>query len=220
MRPSGVAQLFHRRFGFLFRLGLIGVALAATTAVLLWRASMAYPAGVNDPIEQPVPFSHKHHVGDDGIRCRYCHSSVEKSAFAGIPPISTCMTCHSQLYTDQPVLAPVVEAFRGGASLRWKRLNKLPDFVYFNHSVHVAKGIGCASCHGQIDTMPLTERTAPLTMQWCLDCHRHPEQNLRPADRVFDLHWKAADQAALGARLLKAYHIDTARLTDCSVCHR
>ena len=130
------------------------------------------------------------------------------------------MTCHSQLYTDQPVLAPVVEAFRGGASLRWKRLNKLPDFVYFNHSIHVAKGIGCASCHGQIDTMPLTARTAPLTMQWCLDCHRHPEQNLRPADRVFDLHWKAANQSALGARLLKAYHIDTARLTDCSVCHR
>ncbi len=215
-----MAQLFHRRFGFLFQLGLIGVVLAATTGVLLWRAVMAYPAGLDDPIEQPVPFSHKHHVGDDGIRCRYCHTSVDESAFAGMPSISTCMTCHSQLYTDQVSLAPLVAAFRGSAPLRWKRLNKLPDFVYFNHSIHIAKGVGCESCHGEIDTMPLTARTAPLTMQWCLDCHRHPEKHLRPVDRVFDLHWKAEDQAGLGARLLEAYHIDTRRLSECSVCHR
>jgi hypothetical protein len=215
-----VAQLFHRRFGFLFRLGLIGVILTAATAVFLWRAEMAYPAGVNDPIEQPVPFSHKHHVGDDGIRCRYCHSSVEESAFAGMPSIATCMSCHSRLYTDQGALAPVVAAFSGGAPLRWKRLNKLPDFVYFNHSIHISKGVGCESCHGEIDTMPLTARTAPLTMQWCLDCHRDPGKYLRPSDRIFDLHWKSADQKALGPRLLKAYHIDTRRLADCSVCHR
>ena len=166
---------------------------------------MAYPAGVNDPIEQPVPFSHKHHVGDDGIRCRYCHSSVEESAFAGMPSIATCMSCHSRLYTDQGALAPVVAAFSGGAPLRWKRLNKLPDFVYFNHSIHISKGVGCESCHGEIDTMPLTARTAPLTMQWCLECHRDPGKYLRPSDRVFDLHWKSADQKALGPRLLKTY---------------
>ncbi|HEY6451579.1 MAG TPA: cytochrome c3 family protein, partial [Steroidobacteraceae bacterium] len=158
---DGVAQLFRKNFGFLFRLGLIAAMLIAVIAIVLWRAAMAYPAGVDDPLEQPVAFSHKHHVGDDGIDCRYCHAAVEKSAFAGIPPLSTCMSCHSQLFTDQPALAPLVRAFQSGVALHWQRVHKLPDFVYFNHSIHIAKGIGCASCHGAVDQMPLTWRVAP-----------------------------------------------------------
>jgi hypothetical protein len=215
-----VTQLFRKDFGFLFRLGVIGVLAIALVAIFLWRGVMAYQAGVNDPLEQPVPFSHKHHVTDEGIDCRYCHSSVETSAFAGMPPLSTCMTCHSQLFTDQPVLAPLIRAFQSDVSLRWQRVHDLPDFVYFNHSIHIAKGVGCASCHGQVDQMPLTWRVAPLTMQWCLDCHRAPEQYLRPRDQVFNLHWQAKDQRALGAQLLVSYHIDKRRLTECSVCHR
>jgi hypothetical protein len=181
---------------------------------------MSYPIAVNAPVEQPIPFSHKHHVGDDGIDCRYCHSSVEDSAFAGIPPLSTCLTCHSQLFTDQPVLQPLMRAYAGQAALRWRRIHQLPDFVYFNHSIHVAKGVGCVSCHGALDQMPLTWRVAPLTMQWCLDCHRAPERVLRPRDQVFNLHWQAQDQLALGRKLLAEYKIDKQRLTDCSVCHR
>ena len=215
-----MAQLFPRRFGFHFRLGVLVFVVLAAVAILLWRATMARPAGADDPLAQPVAFSHKHHVGDDGIDCRYCHASVETSAFAGIPPLSTCMTCHSQLYTDQPALAPVVSAFGSGIPLHWKRVHKLPDFVYFNHSIHIAQGVGCASCHGEVDRMPLTWRVAPLTMQWCLDCHRTPEKYLRPRDQVFNLHWRAKDQLALGRELVGAYHIDKRRLTDCSICHR
>lgn len=215
-----MAQLFAQRFGFLFRLGLLAVVVIAACAVFLWRSVMAYPAGVNDPLEQPVPFSHKHHVGDLGLDCRYCHASVEQSAFAGIPPLSTCMTCHSQLYTDHPALAPLIASYQSGVPFHWQRLHKVPDFVYFNHGIHIAKGVGCVSCHGQIDEMPLTARVAPLTMQWCLDCHRDPEKMLRPHDEVFNLHWHAQNQLALGAQLVRDYRIDKRRLTDCSVCHR
>ena len=130
------------------------------------------------------------------------------------------MTCHSQLYTDQAALAPLVAAFRGGIPLHWQRLYKLPDFVYFNHSIHVAKGVGCATCHGRIDLMPLTAREAPLTMQWCLDCHRQPQQYVRPRNEVFNLSWHTKDQLVLGERLLQDYQIDKRRLTDCSLCHR
>ncbi|MGA9342393.1 MAG: cytochrome c3 family protein [Rhodanobacteraceae bacterium] len=215
-----MAQLFDRRFGFFFRLGVITAFVISISLIFLWRAVTAYPVGVDEAVEQPVPFSHKHHVGDDGIGCRYCHTSVEQSKFAGIPPLSTCMTCHSQLYTDQPPLAPLIHAFRSGVPLHWKRLYKLPDFVYFNHSIHIAKGVGCVTCHGKIDEMPLTERVATLTMQWCLGCHRNPERHLRPRAEVFNLHWHPGNQLALGRKLVRKYHIDTRRLTDCSICHR
>ncbi len=215
-----MAQLFSVGFGFRVRLVMILAAVFVVGTVLLWRSLTAYPGGIGDPLQQPVPFSHKHHVGDDGIDCRYCHSAVETSAFAGIPPLSTCMSCHSQLYTEQQALAPLVSAYLSGTSLHWQRVHKLPDFVYFNHSIHVAKGVGCVSCHGPVDRMPLTWRVAPLTMRWCLDCHRDPAKVLRPREEVFNLHWQPRDQAALGQRLLREYHIDTRRLTDCSVCHR
>jgi hypothetical protein len=174
-----VAQLSDRRFGFWVQLSLLALALLIVLLVLAWRAATAYPAGAQEALEQPVPFSHKHHVGDDGLDCRYSHGAVESSAFAGIPSLATCMTCHSQLYTSQSVLAPLLAAYRSRVAFRWQRLHQLPDFVYVNHSIHIAKGIGCVSCHGQIDEMPLTARVAPLTMQWCLECHRHPETQLR-----------------------------------------
>jgi hypothetical protein len=215
-----VTQLFPKSFGFMVQLAMVAVLVGAVTVALLWRGLMAHPAGMNDPLEQPVPFSHKHHVGDNGIDCRYCHTSVEDSAFAGIPPLSTCMTCHSQLFTDQAPLAPLLAAYQSGIPFHWQRLHKLPDFVYFNHSIHIAKGVGCVTCHGEIDAMPLTARVAPLTMQWCLACHRAPERNLRPRSAVFDLHWKAKDPLALGTQLVQDYHIDKRRLTECSVCHR
>lgn len=215
-----MAQLFSPRFGFAFRLGAVAALLILVGATVIWRALTTYRVGARDPVAQPVPFSHKHHVGDVGLDCRYCHASVETSAFAGMPALSTCMTCHSQLFTEQAALAPLVAAYASGVPLQWQRVHRLPDFAYFNHSIHVSKGVGCASCHGAVDEMPLTWRVAPLTMRWCLDCHRDPGRHLRPADQVFNLHWRSADQHALGAQLLRAYHIDRRHLMDCSVCHR
>ena len=215
-----MSQIFHPRFGLVVKLALLAVLVLASAAVLAWRGLTNEPHRIDEAVEQPVPFSHRHHVGDDGIDCRYCHDSVETSSFAGIPPISTCMTCHSQLYTDQAMLKPVVDSWRQGVALHWQRVHQLPDFVYFNHSIHVAKGVGCESCHGRVDRMALTMRTQPLSMQWCLQCHRAPQNYLRPREQVFAMDWHPQDQQKLGLALVKRYHIDTRRLTDCSVCHR
>ena len=215
-----MAQVFSRYAGFYARLALIALLVLTTSGVLAWRALTAERHTVNEPVEQPVPFSHKHHVGDVGLDCRYCHASVETSAQAGMPPVSTCMTCHSQLFTDQRMLAPVRQAWISGQSLAWRRVNQLPDFVYFNHSIHVAKGVGCVSCHGRVDQMPLMRRTETLSMKWCLDCHRDPEQQLRPREHVFDMAWTPKDQRSLGIALVQAYRIDRAKMMDCSLCHR
>jgi cytochrome c7-like protein len=216
-----MAQVFSRPLVLALKLGALAVVGIVFVALLAWRILIKPHPAIGTPTEQVVAFSHKHHVGDDGFDCRYCHTSVETSAFAGIPPTHTCMTCHSQLFTDQPMLAPVVQSLRSGEPIRWKRIHDLPDFVYFNHSIHVAKGVGCETCHGRVDEMPLTWRVAPLTMQWCLDCHRHPEMHLRPVAHVFDMGWKPAeDQLQLGKRLVAAYHIHKSTLTDCSTCHR
>lgn len=215
-----MAQIFHPRFGLILRLGLLALLLMSLCGLLAWRAITAEPHGIGEAVEQPVPFSHRHHAGDLGIDCRYCHSTVETDAFAGIPPVSTCMTCHSQLYADQAALRPVVDSWRSGVALHWQRVHQLPDFVYFNHAIHVAKGIGCESCHGRVDRMPLTARTQSLSMKWCLGCHRAPQRFLRPRDKVFAMGWQQADQQKLGLALVGAYHIDTRRLTDCSICHR
>ena len=215
-----MAQIFHQRSGLILKLGLLGLALLMVGALLTGYALTGAPHGVGEAVEQPVPFSHQHHVGELGIDCRYCHSTVETDAFAGIPPVSTCMTCHSQLYTDQQVLRPIIDSWRSGVALHWQRVYQLPDFVYFNHSIHVAQGVGCVSCHGRVDRMPLTARVASLSMKWCLDCHRAPEKFLRPRDQVFAMDWQPADQRKLGLALVRKYHIDTRRLTDCSICHR
>lgn len=178
-----------------------------------------YEMQQQSPREQPLQFSHKHHVGDLGIDCRFCHDTVETSAFANIPPTDTCMHCHSQLWAASPALAPVRESYRTDRSIEWTKVNVLPQFVYFNHSVHVNKGIGCTSCHGRVDEMPLTWQAARLTMRWCLDCHRHPELSVRPEPEVFNMNYKPPiDQAEMGKRLVREYHIQS--LVSCSVCHR
>jgi cytochrome c7-like protein len=215
-------QVFQPSLVLAIKFVLLGAALLLATGLLVYRLNIRRDAPQHAPVAQPVPFSHKHHVGDDGIDCRYCHTSVETSAFAGVPPLETCMTCHAVLFTDAPVLAPLLTAYRSGNPLMWNRVNDLPDFVYFNHSIHISKGVGCVTCHGEVDQMPLTSRAASLDMQWCLGCHRAPEQHLRPRDRVFDLHWRPpADRVTLGLALKKAYHVRSAlELTQCSVCHR
>jgi hypothetical protein len=184
---------------------------------------------------QPVPFSHQHHVSGLGIDCRYCHTSVETSSFAGIPPTKTCMNCHSQIWTKAPMLEPVRESFRTDRSLVWARVNDLPDFVYFNHSIHVNKGVGCNTCHGPVDRMPFMYNYASLRMGWCLECHRAPEKNLRPRDQVFNMRYQQptpqspvalddrvfSDQLSLGLYLVKKYKLRTqADITSCSTCHR
>jgi hypothetical protein len=216
-----MARYFPPWSNTLFRLVLLGAALFLAFAV--WTGAMIvrspYETRQDVPREQPVPFSHEHHVGGLGLDCRYCHQSVEVSQFAGLPPTKVCMNCHSQMWAVAPALEPVRESYRSGKSIQWTRVYDLPQFVYFDHSVHIHQGIGCSSCHGRIDRMPLTYQAVPLTMEWCLDCHRNPENNVRPRDKVFDIAYqKPPDQAKLGARLVKQYGIRS--LTNCSTCHR
>jgi hypothetical protein len=160
-------------------------------------------------------------VGDDGIDCRYCHSSVDKGPFAGMPSTQVCMTCHSQLWSDSPELLPVRESFRTGQPLEWKRVHDLPDFVHFNHGIHVQKGVSCVSCHGRVDDMPLVWKENSLIMKWCIDCHRNPEPALRPREQVTNLGWKPEKgQEDIGKKLMEDYHIlSSFQLTNCSTCH-
>lgn len=199
------------------------LAIVAALGFALWAGYLIvrspYEIMQNVPREQPVPFSHEHHVGGLGIDCRYCHTTVEKSAFANIPATKICMNCHQQMWASSPMLEPVRESYRTGKSIEWTRVNDLPEFVYFNHSIHVHEGIGCATCHGRVDRMPLMWQAEPLTMEWCLDCHRHPERYVRPRAEVFNMAYRApADQEAFGRRLVSEYHIQS--LTSCSTCHR
>ena len=214
-----MAQIFHRSTNTLSRVTIFGAVFIA--GFVLWviggivRSPYATDQGVTRV--QPVPFSHQHHVAGLGIDCRYCHTSVETSWFAGIPPTSTCMNCHAQIWTNAEMLAPVRNSFTTGTPLVWQRVHRLPDFVHFNHSIHVAKGIGCATCHGRIDRMALTYQASPLTMQWCLDCHRAPEKYVRPRDQVFNMTWTPKNQEVDGPKLVRAYNIQ--KLTSCSTCH-
>jgi hypothetical protein len=219
-----MAQIFHPSTNTISRVSIFGAVFLL--GALLWllfainRSSYMTQAGVVR--EQPVPFSHEHHVSGLGIDCRYCHLSVEVSSFAGIPATEICMNCHSQVWADSPMLTPVRESFRTGRSIPWTRVHNLPDFAYFNHSIHVRKGIGCVTCHGRVDRMPLMWQVASLQMEWCLECHRAPERFVRPVEHVFDVDWQPSeDQLTLGRRLVKAYNIASAdHLTSCSVCHR
>jgi hypothetical protein len=191
--------------------GLIGLAM------LLGRSS--YVTRANEYVEQPVQFSHQHHVLDDGIDCRYCHTSVETSSFAGIPPTKTCMNCHSQIWQTAPILEPVRASFREDKPMRWVRVHDLPDFVYFNHSIHIKKGMGCESCHGRLDQMPLTRQVQSLQMEWCLNCHRNPQDFVRPRTEVFTMGYRpTVPQSVLGPQLVQEYGIRS--LTSCSTCHR
>jgi len=221
-----MAQIFRKSSNTFFRVGLIGAALSF---FLFWGVVYAvywspYTTDQNVPRTQEVPFSHQHHVSGLGLDFRYCHTSGEESSFAGVPPTHTCMTCHSQVWTDAPMLAPVRQNLAAQKPLEWNRVNQLPDFVFFNHSIHVEKGIGCSSCHGRVDEMRLTWKAHSLYMRWCLDCHEAPEHQLRPKDQIFNMQWESPpDQLERGRELLKTYHISTERLQqlrDCSMCHR
>ena len=216
-----MAQIFHPSTNTISRVTIFGgaILLAALVAGLAAINESPYITEVGVARPQPIPFSHKHHVSDDGIDCRYCHTSVEDSSFAGIPPTKTCMNCHTQIWADSPTLEPVRESFRTGKSIQWTRVHNLPGFVYFNHSIHIHKGVGCSTCHGRVDQMPLMWREHSLYMKWCLECHREPERFVRPRKDIFNMEYEPPkDQLALGRRLVKEYKIQ--KLTSCSTCHR
>jgi Cytochrome c7 and related cytochrome c len=214
-------QIFHRSTNTISRLTIFGAVFAV--AALLWlsdhvnRSSWVTEAHVARG--QPIQFSHERHVAGNGLDCRFCHTSVESSSFAGIPPTKTCMTCHSQIFSSSPFLEPVRASLRSGRSIEWTRVHDLPDFVYFDHSIHIKKGVGCTTCHGPVDRMPLMWQEQSLQMEWCVDCHRRPEAFVRPRDAVFRVDYTPpANQLALGRRLVAEYHIQS--LTSCSTCHR
>ena len=216
-----MAQIFHPSTNTVSKVSIFGGVFVFVG--LLWlmgainRSPYVTQAGVVR--SQPVPFSHKHHVADIGLDCRFCHASVEQAAFAGMPSTKTCMSCHSQIWPEAPMLEPVRESYRSDRSIAWTRVHDLPDFAYFDHSIHVAKGVGCQTCHGNVDQMPLAWRENTLNMEWCLSCHRAPERVLRPREEVFNMHWTAPrDQLELGRDLAARYHVHS--LTTCSTCHR
>ncbi len=220
-----MAQIFHRgannvaKASFVVAIVLAGTAFFAYTQI----ARSSYLTGQYLEKQQPVQFSHKHHVGDDGIDCRYCHTSVETSASAGIPPTQTCMNCHNEIWADSPYLEPVKESFRENKPIQWERVHDLPEYAYFNHSIHIAKGVGCASCHGQIDNMPAVYQEHTLQMEWCLSCHRDPGPEIRPQSEIYNMNFDpyqmtAAQEAEVKEKIGKLR--STELLTSCSTCHR
>lgn len=232
-----MAQIFHRSTNTISRVTILGAVFIV--AAFFWGIAQIqrspYTTYRGVARMQPVPFSHAHHVAGLGIDCRYCHTSVEVSSFAGIPPTKTCMNCHSQIWTNAAMLEPVRESFRSGRSLVWTRVNDLPDYVYFDHSIHLSKGVGCNTCHGPVDRMPLMLAYATLQMEWCLDCHRAPQKYLRPREEVFNMRWETpsmrkpvsmdgrtfTDQNSFGVYLVRKYHVRSVTdITSCSTCHR
>jgi hypothetical protein len=229
-------QIFPKAFNPVARIIIIGLPiLAGSTGVAgaaFYRST--YATGVWETPPQPVAFSHAHHVGQLGIDCRYCHTSVETSSFANVPPTKTCMNCHQQIWQGADLLAPVRDSYRENTAIAWNRVYNLPGYVYFNHSIHVAKGVGCAYCHGRIDQQNLTMQASTLLMEWCIACHRAPENHLRPKEEVTSMTYtpeKAGadsdgtpypkNQKDLGLLLKKKYNVrDAVTLTSCSMCHR
>jgi hypothetical protein len=216
-----MAQIFHHSTNTIARVSIYGAVLLLLllgyTVDVVNNSS--YVTEVHNARPQPVPFSHKHHVGELGLDCRYCHASVEVSSSAGMPPTQTCMTCHSQIWTGAAMLEPVRASYRDSVPISWTRVNAVPDFVYFNHSIHVAKGVGCTTCHGPIAEMNITWRQESLYMRWCLECHNAPENYLRPRSEVFNSFYRAPkNQQELGLRLMKEYKVQ--KLTNCTTCHR
>ncbi len=208
-------QAFGPNADLWLRLTAVGLLLGGVTAGLTWQQLIRddYLRRAEVVVEQPVPFSHLHHVDEDGIDCRYCHTTALSSPTASIPPAATCMTCHSQLFTDADVLEPVRASFRTGVPIRWNRVYALPDYVRFDHGAHAAGGIGCETCHGRVDRMPLVHRTRALTMGWCLDCHRDPTSAQRPVSELTTMGFEPSPDDEVPA-------LDTTGLTDCSTCHR
>lgn len=237
-----MSQIFHPSTNSVAKVSIVAVLLLAGGAgyALMGVNRSPYVSRAKIPFDQPVPFSHKHHVAGLGIDCRYCHATVERTAFAGIPETETCMSCHSMIWTNAKILEPVRQSWATGKSLEWTRVHDLPGFVYFNHSIHINKGMGCSECHGRVDQMPLMYQENTLYMEWCLDCHRNPEARVRPRDKVFQMDYKhpeclpgleggegkegekakepCVSQEELGKKLVAEYKIQ--KLTDCYTCHR
>jgi hypothetical protein len=217
-----MAQVFPRAANAIAKASIavgVFVVLVLGALVLGVIPRSSYATRQQEAREQPVPFYHRHHVGGMGIDCRYCHTAVDKSAVAGIPPTKTCMNCHSQIWSQSPTLEPVRASFRTDTSIEWVKVHDLPDFVYFNHSAHVNKGVGCSTCHGRIDTMSYVWQERSLLMEWCLECHRQPERYLRPKSEVYNPAYRPpANQLELGRRLAKEYDVKTQ--VTCSTCHR
>jgi hypothetical protein len=214
-------QIFHRSTNTISRVSIFGAVfiIAGLLALIAEINRSPWVTDAHVARNQPIQFSHERHVAGNGIDCRYCHTSVEDSSFAGIPPTKTCMNCHAEIFSNSPFLAPVRDSFTSGKPIEWTRVHDLPDFVYFNHSIHVNKGVGCTTCHGQVDRMPLMRQEASLQMEWCLNCHRNPEEYVRPREAVFSVDYQPpANQSELGARLVAQYEIQ--KLTSCSTCHR
>ncbi|HQT77273.1 MAG: cytochrome C [Rhodospirillales bacterium 20-64-7] len=219
-----MSQLFQPRADAIFRFVLWTAFLGAVVALFVAEglSHSSYLTGRNIIQPQPTEFSHQHHAGELGIDCRYCHTTVQTAASAGMPPTHTCMTCHSQIWTNARMLAPVRDSYANNTPLVWQRVGRLPEYVYFNHSVHVDNGIGCSSCHGDMTRMQMTWQPHAFSMDFCLSCHQAPQNYLRPQSKVFDMQWQPpANQQEIGDKLLKQYHINTSGLlSDCSTCHR
>jgi hypothetical protein len=217
-----MAAIFDPRADTLFRIALVVVVClpAAAIAGLMLFARSPLATSQYEMLTQPVQFDHRHHAGDEGIDCRYCHELVEVSPHAGIPDVSKCMNCHAQVWNQAPLLQPVRESYFTGVALRWNKVTRLPDHVYFNHAIHVNKGVGCYTCHGRVDQMPLVAPERAITMGFCLECHRHPEPNLRPKSEITNMAWTPppGDPEALGRELVRAY--DVRPRTNCTTCHR
>src|SRR5438477_9405371 len=220
-----MAQFFNKSANNLARISLVLVPVLGALAFFSYTqiARSSYLTGRYLERQQPVQFSHKHHVGDDGIDCRYCHQTVETTATAGMPSTQTCMNCHSQLWADSPYLEPVRASFRENKPIQWERVHDLPEFVYFNHSIHIAKGVGCVTCHGRIDTMPAVYQENTLQMECCIACHRDPAPNIRPEREITDMTWNPTDMTPAEEQEVKG-KISRIRsremITSCSTCHR
>jgi hypothetical protein len=196
-----------------------GTSLLALPTLLVLSVRTPYGTGQFRAVDQPVQFDHRHHVNDDGIGCAYCHEGALRGPYAGIPPTERCMGCHAQIWPDSPLLRPVRESAFTGRPIAWNRVHRLPDFVFFNHAAHVNRGVGCVTCHGRVDLMPQVYPVAPLTMGWCLDCHRDPAPHLRPLERVMDASWEPPGSArAAGEQVRRA--LDVAPPATCTGCHR
>ena len=216
-----MSQIFHRSANTIAKVSIFGAVFFIAALLGLFDTVNRSPWMTQARVAraQPLQFSHERHVAGNGIDCRYCHTTVETSSFAGIPPTKTCMNCHSQIFSNSPFLEPVRQSFRTDRSIEWIRVHDLPDFVYFNHGIHIHKGIGCTTCHGQVDRMPLMWQEQSLQMEWCVNCHRYPELYVRPRDQVFSVDYVApSNQLELGRRLVDEYQIQ--KLTSCSTCHR
>jgi hypothetical protein len=215
-------QIFKASTNSLARTSIVLAVLAlggGGVALFQLIANSTYATRQGEAREQPIPFSHAHHVGSMGIDCRYCHTGVDNSQHAMVPPTKTCMNCHSQIWINSSTLQPVRDSYQTNESIRWTKVNDLPDYVYFNHSIHIKKGVGCETCHGRVDTMPLMYQQASLQMRWCLDCHRNPEKYVRPRELVTKMGYEPAEpQEVIGARLVKEYNIQ--KLETCWTCHR